>query len=189
MRRLLRLAFPLGIVAIMLAAPSTSSAQVTVTPDSSGNIALNAQRPTTNRQNTDMAFWGDMLLLGKLDQGTGPNLNPATLEQGAFRTGRPSDNPLHDARSFAPGDYTAVDDIKEVYWSRTAQSNLDGRPVYVATGTTRAAELPGAAPWNDGLFVWVSPSLRGPWKLADTTGIRPSAVNRSMRFSGANLPT
>jgi hypothetical protein len=64
MRRLLRLAFPLGIVAIMLAAPSTSSAQVTVTPDSSGNIALNAQRPTTNRQNTDMAFWGNTLVQG-----------------------------------------------------------------------------------------------------------------------------
>jgi hypothetical protein len=64
MRRLLRLAFPLGIVAIMLSAPSTSGAQVTVTPDSTANIALNAQRPTTNRQNTDMAFWGNTLVQG-----------------------------------------------------------------------------------------------------------------------------
>jgi hypothetical protein len=64
MRRLLRLAFPLGIVAIMLAAPSTSGAQVTVTPDSTANIALNAQRPTTNRQNTDMAFWANTLVQG-----------------------------------------------------------------------------------------------------------------------------
>ena len=64
MRRLFRLAFPLGIVAIMLSAPSTSSAQVTVTPDSTANIALNAQRPTTNRQNTDMAFWGNTLVQG-----------------------------------------------------------------------------------------------------------------------------
>jgi hypothetical protein len=64
MRRLFRLAFPLGIVAIMLSAPSTSGAQVTVTPDSTANIALNAQRPTTNRQNTDMAFWGNTLVQG-----------------------------------------------------------------------------------------------------------------------------
>jgi len=65
MRRLLRLAFPLGIVAIMLAAPTGAGAQVTVTPDSSGaNITLDFMSPTTGRQNTDMAFWGNTLVQG-----------------------------------------------------------------------------------------------------------------------------
>jgi hypothetical protein len=61
-------------------------------------------------------------------QTAGPNLNPATLENGAFRMGRPTDGPLHDGRSFRPGDYSDVDDIKYAYWDRTARSNLDGRP-------------------------------------------------------------
>ncbi|MBT2231792.1 family 43 glycosylhydrolase [Nonomuraea sp. NEAU-A123] len=63
-------------------------------------------------------------------------------------------------------------------WMRDTYVNcfvVKGRPIYVATGTTRAPGLEAAAPWNDGLFMWVSPSLRGPWRLVDTTGIRPGA--------------
>ena len=63
-------------------------------------------------------------------------------------------------------------------WMRDAYVNcfvVDGRPLYVATGTSRVPELDRAAPWNDGIFVWVAPSLYGPWRLADTTGIRPEA--------------
>ncbi|WP_037570144.1 family 43 glycosylhydrolase [Phaeacidiphilus oryzae] len=52
---------------------------------------------------------------------------------------------------------------------------VDNRPVYVATATTRVPGLTAAAPWNDGIFLWVSPSLKGPWKLVDTTKIRPGA--------------
>ncbi|MFD7025755.1 family 43 glycosylhydrolase [Promicromonospora sukumoe] len=61
-------------------------------------------------------------------------------------------------------------------WIRDTYVNcfvVDGKPVYVATGTTRVPGLPAAGPWNDGIFLWVAPSLRGPWRLADTTGIRP----------------
>jgi hypothetical protein len=63
-------------------------------------------------------------------------------------------------------------------WMRDTYVNcfvVDGRPMYVATGTTRVPGLDKAAPWNDGIFVWVSSSLRGPWRLADTLGIRPDA--------------
>ncbi|GAA4496857.1 family 43 glycosylhydrolase [Actinoallomurus oryzae] len=63
-------------------------------------------------------------------------------------------------------------------WMRDTYVNCfvsHGRPIYVATGTTRVPGLDAAAPWNDGIFVWVSPSLRGPWRLVDTTGIRPGA--------------
>ncbi len=68
---------------------------------------------------------------------------------------------------------------------------VDDRPVYVATGTTRVPGLRAAAPWNDGIFVWVAPSLRGPWRLADTTGIRPDAEKGkvwSPEFVGENRP-
>jgi len=60
-------------------------------------------------------------------------------------------------------------------WIRDTYVNcfvVDGRPLYVATGTTRVPGLDRAAPWNDGIFVWTSRSLRGPWQLVDTTGIR-----------------
>ncbi|MEO3884471.1 family 43 glycosylhydrolase [Nonomuraea sp. B5E05] len=79
-------------------------------------------------------------------------------------------------------------------WMRDTYVNcfvVDGRPVYVATGTTRAAGQAGPAPWNDGIFVWVSSSLRGPWRLADTTRVRPGAEKGkvwSPEFAGENKP-
>jgi hypothetical protein len=79
-------------------------------------------------------------------------------------------------------------------WMRDTYVNcfvVDGRPLYVATGTTRVPGLTAAAPWNDGIFVWTAPSLRGPWRLADTTGIRPGAERGkvwSPEFAGENRP-
>ncbi|MFJ8148661.1 family 43 glycosylhydrolase [Streptomyces sp. NPDC096048] len=79
-------------------------------------------------------------------------------------------------------------------WMRDTYVNcfvVDGRPVYVASGTTRVPGLDAAGPWNDGLFVWVSRSLKGPWKLADTTGIRSDAEKGkvwSPEFLGENRP-
>lgn len=61
-------------------------------------------------------------------------------------------------------------------WMRDTYVNhfeVDGESLYVATGTTRVEGLDKAAPWNDGLYVWTSPSLDGPWTLVDTTGLRP----------------
>lgn len=79
-------------------------------------------------------------------------------------------------------------------WMRDTYVNcfvVDGNPVYVATGTTRAADLDAASPWNDGIFVWVAESLDGPWELVDTTGIRPDADKGkvwSPEFVGENEP-
>ncbi|HEY6800667.1 MAG TPA: family 43 glycosylhydrolase, partial [Agromyces sp.] len=61
-------------------------------------------------------------------------------------------------------------------WMRDTYVNrfeVDGETLYVATGTTKVEGLAAAAPWNDGIYVWTSPSLEGPWTLADTTGLRP----------------
>lgn len=80
-------------------------------------------------------------------------------------------------------------------WMRDTYVNcfqIEGRPLYVATGTTRAPGLEAAGPWNDGIFVWTARSLRGPWKLADTRGIRPDAERGkvwSPEFTGENSPT
>ncbi|GAB3136744.1 family 43 glycosylhydrolase [Microbispora hainanensis] len=79
-------------------------------------------------------------------------------------------------------------------WMRDTYVNcfdVGGRPVYVATGTTRVPGLAAAGPWNDGIFVWTATSLHGPWKLADTTGIRPDAEKGkvwSPEFAGENRP-
>ncbi|MFE6887691.1 family 43 glycosylhydrolase [Streptomyces sp. NPDC057694] len=79
-------------------------------------------------------------------------------------------------------------------WMRDTYVNcfvVDGRPLYVATGTTRVPGLAAAGPWNDGIFVWTARSLHGPWKLADTTKIRPGAERGkvwSPEFVGENRP-
>jgi hypothetical protein len=89
------------------------------------HAAGNSGNPPYNLAINDWAYYE---MVANMIQMAGPDLNPGTLERGAFSLRYPSNNPLHDARSFAPGDYTEVDDIKEVYWSRTAASNLDGKP-------------------------------------------------------------
>ncbi|GAA4963333.1 hypothetical protein HD597_003403 [Nonomuraea thailandensis] len=79
-------------------------------------------------------------------------------------------------------------------WIRDTYVNcfrVGGRPLYVATGTTRVPGLAAAGPWNDGIFVWTARSLRGPWRLADTTRIRPDAEKGkvwSPEFAGENRP-
>ncbi|MER7080747.1 Glycosyl hydrolases family 43 [Saccharopolyspora kobensis] len=79
-------------------------------------------------------------------------------------------------------------------WIRDTYVNcfvVDGKPCYVATGTTRATGLESASPWNDGIFVWVAESLDGPWELVDTTGLRPGAEKGkvwSPEFAGENEP-
>ncbi|MGW8375066.1 family 43 glycosylhydrolase [Streptomyces sp. ODS28] len=79
-------------------------------------------------------------------------------------------------------------------WMRDTYVNcfmVDGKPLYVATGTTRVPKLDGAAPWNDGIFLWTARSLRGPWKLADTSRIRPDGERGkvwSPEFVNENKP-
>ncbi|WP_026403002.1 family 43 glycosylhydrolase [Actinomadura rifamycini] len=79
-------------------------------------------------------------------------------------------------------------------WMRDTYVNrfvVGGRSLYVATGTTRVPGLDRAAPWNDGIFVWVARSLRGPWRLVDTTRVRPGAEKGkvwSPEFAAENRP-
>ena len=72
--------------------------------------------------------------LGTMLQMAGPNLNPATVEQGMLtlppsggwkRTGG---DPHIVLSQYGRDDYTAVSDIKDVYWDAQARSRVDGRP-------------------------------------------------------------
>ncbi|MFB7595289.1 family 43 glycosylhydrolase [Streptomyces sp. NPDC056160] len=107
---------------------------------------------------------------------------------------RPELWPREDNSFVLPLELRPRDEEQGRIWMRDTYVNcfvVDGRPVYVATGTTRVPGLSAAAPWNDGIFVWVAHSLDGPWKLADTTGIRPGAERGkvwSPEFAGENRP-
>ncbi|GAA2285119.1 family 43 glycosylhydrolase [Nonomuraea roseoviolacea subsp. roseoviolacea] len=102
--------------------------------------------------------------------------------------------PREDNSFVLPLELRPRDEERGQVWMRDTYVNcfvVEGRPLYVATGTTRVPGLEAAAPWNDGIFVWTSPSLRGPWKLADTTGVRPGAERGkvwSPEFVGENRP-
>ena len=100
--------------------------------------------------------------------------------------------PREDNSFVLPLELRPRDEERGQVWMRDTYVNcfvVDGRPIYVATGTTRVPGLDVAGPWNDGIFVWVSPSLQGPWRLVDTTGIRPDAETGkvwSPEFVGEN---
>ncbi len=107
---------------------------------------------------------------------------------------RPDLWPREDNSFILPLELRPRDRERGQVWMRDTYVNcfvVDGRPIYVATGTSRVPGLEAAGPWNDGIFVWVSPSLRGPWRLVDTTGIRPGAEKGkvwSPEFAGENRP-
>ncbi|MGW7514429.1 family 43 glycosylhydrolase [Streptomyces sp. NPDC054796] len=102
--------------------------------------------------------------------------------------------PREDNSFVLPLELRPRDKERGQVWMRDTYVNcftVDGRPLYVATGTTRVPGLEAAAPWNDGIFVWTSRSLRGPWKLADTSTIRPGTEKGkvwSPEFADENRP-
>ncbi|MER6853147.1 family 43 glycosylhydrolase [Streptomyces flaveolus] len=102
--------------------------------------------------------------------------------------------PREDNSFVLPLELRPRDRERGVVWMRDTYVNcfvVDGRPTYVATGTTRVPGLEAAGPWNDGIFVWLAPSLKGPWRLADTTRVRPGAEKGkvwSPEFVGENRP-
>lgn len=80
-------------------------------------------------------------LIAALLQWAGPNLTPETIERGAFSLsnlggfgieppwpGWQGNDPRVQLWDFGPDDYTANDDAKEVYFSSTTASRIDGQP-------------------------------------------------------------
>lgn len=91
--------------------------------------------------NTALFAWHYYEMLGGIIQMAGPNLNPATFEQGARRLGSLGGG-QNETRRFGEGDFTWMSDMREVYWSHTQRSRLDGRPgSYVALNDGRRFDL------------------------------------------------
>jgi hypothetical protein len=98
--------------------------------------------------------WAYVALAASMVQGAGPTLTPANIEAGVQRSPgiggweRSGGNPHVVKVSFAPDDYTGLDDVKEVYWSEAATSSIDGQPpAYVNVDGGRRYEegsLPGS---------------------------------------------
>ena len=78
--------------------------------------------------------WSYVALAASFIQGAGPDLNPLTVERGAQSSPgvggwkQTGGNPFVARVAFAKGDYTGIDDVKEVYWSETTASTIDGNP-------------------------------------------------------------
>ncbi|NGO45800.1 family 43 glycosylhydrolase [Streptomyces ureilyticus] len=151
-----------------------------------GTLGVAAALPTTTSATADRAT-------RRLEGGASPENWPDLAPYGLADT-RPDLWPRDDNSFVLPLELRPRDEERGRVWMRDTYVNcfvVDGSPLYVATGTTRAPGPDPSASWNDGIFVWVSRSLRGPWRLADTTGIRPGADKGkvwSPEFAGENRP-
>jgi len=78
--------------------------------------------------------WTYYQLLGAMLQSAGPNLTPATVEQGMLNLpdrggwAESGGDPRRPLSRYGVGDYTGISDMREVYWDANATSRLDGRP-------------------------------------------------------------
>jgi hypothetical protein len=82
-----------------------------------------------------------MLAIGL--QGAGPNLTPATFEQGMFAY-PPKLGPV-GLWKFGPGDRTAANDVREIYWDPSAISTYNGKAGSYL-GTSKERWQPGQIP-------------------------------------------
>jgi hypothetical protein len=86
-----------------------------------------------------------MLAIGL--QGAGPDLTPATFEQGMFAY-PPKLGPV-GLWKFGPGDRTAANDVREIYWDPAAISAYNGKNgAYLGTSDERwqSGQIPVGAP-------------------------------------------
>lgn len=81
--------------------------------------------------------WDYLNLIASSIQMAGPNLNPETFEQGAFRLG-PRGDASHVLRQISPGNYYWGQDVSRFYWSSTKQSSYNGETgTYIALDDKR----------------------------------------------------
>lgn len=91
--------------------------------------------------------WAYMNAIGIAIEVAGPNYNPLNLEKGMLSrapTGgfEPRRNPAETLYKWGQNDYTGLSDVREVYWSATATSPVDGsRGAFLATDGGRRYQL------------------------------------------------
>jgi hypothetical protein len=78
--------------------------------------------------------WAYVALAASFIMSAGPELTPANIERGVQSSSglggwkESGGNPHVPRVAFGPGDYTGIDDVKEVYWSESTASSIDGAP-------------------------------------------------------------
>ncbi len=94
------------------------------------------------------AEWDYINMLASMVQAAGPNLNPKSMEAGAFRMG-PRGDAAHGLRHLSPGHYSWIQDMRPVYWSTQKISTFnDAVGTYVQIGQGRV----GVNGWRPGDF-------------------------------------
>ena len=90
--------------------------------------------------------WSYINMAASLVQMAGPDLNPLTVERGALSLPTSGGNGTgYELFKLGQNDYTGLEDVREVYWSRTAVSRVDGKPgAYV--------EIDGGRRWMIGTW-------------------------------------
>ena len=133
----------------------------------------------TVRPNDEPAFSVDLIyfqmqMMAIGIQMAGPNLTPANFEKGMFAY--PSRLGPIGTWGFKPNDYTAADDVREIYWDPNATSNYNGKKgAYID---------PQRAPvGSPARFRPVTPRCRCGEALLEHS-IRPAATNASLRSAG-----
>lgn len=96
-------------------------------------------------------MWHTLVLMVSAIQQAGPNLTRASFEKGLFSLGhRYPVEPWAIGGGYGPGDYSYMDDVSEIWFSRTANNPANGQPgAYVFThGAKRfkRGELPATSP-------------------------------------------
>jgi hypothetical protein len=94
----------------------------------------------------DLIYY-QMYMLAIGIQGAGPNLTPATYEQGMFAY-PPKLGPV-GLWKFGKGDRTAANDVREIYWDPNATSPYNGKPgSYIGTSKERwqTGQVPAGNP-------------------------------------------
>ncbi|MGH9158142.1 MAG: ABC transporter substrate-binding protein [Acidimicrobiales bacterium] len=113
--------------------------------------AIRSDEPAITR---DLYYFPLLMLFIGL-QMAGPNLTPETFQAGMFSY--PPRNGSLGRWSFAPGDYTAVDDAREIYYDRNALSAFNGRAGrYI---TLHGGRRFRGASWPAGVAVPVPPPV------------------------------
>ncbi|MGQ0430991.1 MAG: hypothetical protein ACT452_01135 [Microthrixaceae bacterium] len=94
---------------------------------------------------------GYFVFVAGLLQGAGPNLNPLTMEQAVMASKPQGGFPGTSLIKFGPGDYTAISDAREVYWSSSAISKIDGKPgAYISLNNAKRYEI---GQWNNEMAI------------------------------------
>jgi hypothetical protein len=112
--------------------------------------AFRAMRPTSQPAFGVEELYYQMYILALGLQGAGPNLTPQTFEAGMFAY--PGGAGPRGGWHFGPGDYTATDDYREIWWDPnrvSAQNGSAGSWAQLRAGAryTSAAPPSGPAPF------------------------------------------